>query len=44
MKHIKQDFSLKDWVRPPGWTGGGGVLRPKFNFFIIIIWSCCISN
>ena len=20
MKHIKQEFSLKTWVRPPGWT------------------------
>ena len=20
MKHIKQDFSLKAWVSPPGWT------------------------
>ena len=27
MKHIKQDFSLKAWVRAPGVElGGGGVL------------------
>ena len=33
MKHIKQDFSLKAWVRAPGVElGGGGGPRPKLNF------------
>ena len=24
MKYIKRDFSLKAWIRPPGWTKGVG--------------------
>ena len=32
MKHIKQDFSSKACVRPPGWTLGMGQ-RPKFKLF-----------
>ena len=32
MKHIKLDFILNAWVRPPGWTSGVGQ-RPKFTFF-----------
>ena len=41
MKHIKRDFSLKAWVRAPGWNYGVGP-RSKYNFFKI--WSCCMST
>ena len=32
MKHIKQDFSLKAWVRAPGVDFGGGV-EAKIKLF-----------
>ena len=32
MKHIKQDFSLKAWVKSPGVDLGGGA-RAKITFF-----------
>ena len=32
MKHIKRDFSLNAWVRPPGWKFGGGA-EAKIQLF-----------